>query len=338
MKKIALATVAITCLAGSAFAADMPVKAPVVAPVVTNPWDLAFGAGIYSDYNFRGISQSNRGPSVNAYFEPRYNFNDSLQAYVGVAGWSIDYPNRARAEIDLYGGIRPTFGKLALDFGVWYYYYPGGTCYNPAGTAANPTFGADCFNNGSLNGDQFPIIGVNGGNVIKKDLSFLEYFAKGTYTFNDNVAVGAAFFYDQDWLNFGFDAKYVSGNIKLTAPGSWLPTGYGLYLSGEVGHYFLGTTDAFYGNANFPLGIKLPDYTTWNVGVGFTYKVFTVDLRYYDTDLSEAECNAITSDFNATFSPANVTAINTNGLGSKWCGAAYVISLKADLTYGANIK
>jgi hypothetical protein len=38
-----------------------------------------------------------------------------LQAYAGVSGESLDFPNRAAAEIDLYGGIRPTFGKLALD-------------------------------------------------------------------------------------------------------------------------------------------------------------------------------------------------------------------------------
>ena len=38
-------------------------------------------------------------------------------------------PNRAAAEIDVYGGIRPTFGAFAFDIGVWGYLYPGGTCY-----------------------------------------------------------------------------------------------------------------------------------------------------------------------------------------------------------------
>ena len=52
----------------------------------------------------------------------------------------------------------------------------------------------------------------------------------------------------------------------------------GWYLSGEFGHYWLGTTDAFYGSVNFPAGTPLPDYSTWNVGLGFTYKVFTLDL------------------------------------------------------------
>ena len=70
---------------------------------------------------FRGVTQSNHKPSVAAYFEPRYNVTKDLQLYVGVAGASIAFANRAAAEIDIYGGIRPTFGAFAFDFGVWGY-------------------------------------------------------------------------------------------------------------------------------------------------------------------------------------------------------------------------
>ena len=42
-----------------------------------------------------------------------------------MAGASIDLPNHAAAEIDFYGGIRPTFGKLALDLGVLLLLLPG---------------------------------------------------------------------------------------------------------------------------------------------------------------------------------------------------------------------
>ena len=94
-----------------------------------SPFDVAVGAGIATDYNFRGISQSNNKASVNAYFEGRYNSSANLQWYAGIGGYSIDFPNRAAAEIDFYAGVRPTFDKLALDFGVWYYYYPGGQCF-----------------------------------------------------------------------------------------------------------------------------------------------------------------------------------------------------------------
>src|SRR5262249_48076189 len=86
------------------------------------------------------------------------------------------FPNRAAAEVDIYGGFRPTFGPLALDFGVWYYWYPGGQCFN--GSTA-PVFGLDCLANGYL-----PI----NGNVIKRDLSFVEGYAKGTFTVNDQCS------------------------------------------------------------------------------------------------------------------------------------------------------
>jgi hypothetical protein len=344
MKKTLLATLLATVSSvGTVFAADMAVKAPPpAAPAVTNPWDIAFGAGVYSDYVFRGISQSNHKPSVNAYFEPRYNINDYLQLYAGVGGWSIAFANRPSAEVDLYAGIRPTFGKLSFDFGVWYYYYPGGECYNGNLDINGNSFGADCLANGSL-----PI----SGNVIKKDLSFAEYYGKVTWAPTDTFAIGGAVFYDSNWLNFGTDATYASANIKLTAPTDWMPKNAGAYISAEVGHYWIGQADSFYcttvgPNAQgffqcgglYPNGIPLPDYTTWNVGVGLTWSVFTVDVRYYDTDLSKAECNALTSDFTATFNPGNITPFNPGGFGSNWCGQTYVVSLKADLTYGSNVK
>ena len=94
-----------------------------------DPWDFAFGSAIMSDYVFRGVTQSNHKPSVAAYFEPRYNVTKDLQLYVGASGESISFANRAAAEVDIYGGIRPTFGAFAFDFGVWGYLYPGGTCF-----------------------------------------------------------------------------------------------------------------------------------------------------------------------------------------------------------------
>lgn len=328
MKKTLLATLLATVSSvGTVFAADMAVKAPVMAPApVYNPWDIAFGAGVYSDYVFRGISQSNHKPSVNAYFEPHYNINENLQLYAGVGGWSIAFSNRPSAEIDMYAGIRPTFGKLSLDFGAWYYYYPGGECFNNPGNGV--VWGADCIANGNL----------PNGNVIKKDVSFAEYFAKASLAVTDNFTIGGGGYYDVNWLNFGFDAVYAAVNAKITVPSAWMPAGTGAYISGEYGRYWLGTTDAFYASAFYPAGIPLPDYSTWNVGAGLTWSVFTVDLRYYDSDLSKGECNAITSDFTATFDPSAYSTINTGSLASKWCGQAYVVSLKADLTYGSNVK
>ncbi len=77
-----------------------------------------------------------------------------------------------------------------------------------------------------------------------------------------------------------------------------------MYVSGEFGRQWLGTSDIFYGipgDALFAGGIQEPSYNTWNIGIGFTYKVFTLDLRYSDTDLSKGDCNAFTSDHTAKF-------------------------------------
>src|ERR1700733_7664407 len=114
----------------SAMAADMAVKAPPPPAPAPSPRDVYITGALMSDYNFRGITQSAHEPSTQAGFEPRYNFPKDLQGYIGVSGESIDFPNRAAAEIDFYGGIRPTFDKFAFDFGAWYYYYPGGQCFN----------------------------------------------------------------------------------------------------------------------------------------------------------------------------------------------------------------
>src|SRR6476659_10763403 len=139
MRKIILSAVAAIALATPALAADKKVAA-AAPPEPYNPWDVAFGGGVTSDYIFRGITQSNHKPSVSAYFEPRYNVTKDLQYYAGVSAESISFPNRAAAEVDVYGGIRPTFGAFAFDIGVWGYLYPGGTCYfgGPFDTAGNP--------------------------------------------------------------------------------------------------------------------------------------------------------------------------------------------------------
>src|SRR5215210_6119730 len=174
MKKMVLVATALALLSGPALAADMHVKAVAPAPAPFNPWDIAFGSAIMNDYVFRGITQSNHKPSVAAYFEPRYNVTKDVQLYIGLAGESISFPNRAAAEIDVYGGIRPTFGAFAFDFGVWGYLYPGGTCFfGAAADAAGRPLSAECAANALLN-----------GNVIKRNVSFFEGYAKVNYVVN----------------------------------------------------------------------------------------------------------------------------------------------------------
>src|SRR5712672_3064161 len=319
MKKLALLATALAMVSGSALAADMAVKAVKAPPPAPfDPWDVAFGSALMNDYIFRGVTQSNHKPSVAAYFEPRYNINKDVQLYIGAAGESISFPNRAAAEIDIYGGIRPTVGIFAFDFGVWGYLYPGGQCFNSAAIPGSGIPGSDAGCAVSPFGNSDPVTGalpIN-GNVAKKSASFYEGYAKVNVTINDQFQVGVNEYYSPNFLNLGAWGNYASITGKWTAPSTTFgSSGVGMYISGEFGRQWLGTSDRFYGtgliNPAFAAGIPEPSYNTWNIGVGFTYKVFTLDFRYSDTNLSKGDCNAFTSDFSTTNqSPAFVTPIN----------------------------
>jgi uncharacterized protein (TIGR02001 family) len=339
MKKLIFVALASVIVASASLAAsnagwtaDLPMKA-IKAPAPYDPWDIAFGSAVMNDYIFRGVTQSNHNASVAAYFEPRYNVNKDLQLYVGSSVESISFANRAAAEVDVYGGIRPTFGAFAFDIGVWGYLYPGSSCADNVVAAGNIPGGFVCPVSTTT-------IFLADGNVMKKDVSFMEIYGKANYTVNDSWQFGVTEFYSPNFLNSGAWGDYASIVGKYTAPGTLFgKTGIGLYVSGEFGRQWLGTSDAFYGlpGTRFAAGIPYASYNTWNIGLGFTYKVFTLDLRYSGSDLSKGNCNAFTSAFNAT-GTSSVTAINPAGAGSNWCGAAGIAKLSADLTAMANLK
>ncbi len=80
--------------------------------------------------------------------------------------------------------------------------------------------------------------------------------------------------------------------------------------------------------------MKYTSYTNWDAGFGWTYKAFTLDLRYYDTNLTKGECSVFTSASNTSFSASNVTTQNPTGLTSNWCSAAYI----AKLSFATNLS
>jgi uncharacterized protein (TIGR02001 family) len=189
----------LAAVAVPAHAADAPGKKKTAPPApvpVVSPWDFAFGAKLQSDYNFRGISQTDKKPGVMGYGEVRYdNF-----AYAGLAGYSVDLPTKPFAEVDLTAGIRPTLGPISFDLGGIYYLYPS----------------------------ESPISGTTVSNS-----DFFEFAGKASYTWNETVTLGGNAFYTWNWLGTGADATYVSAVAKVALPAGFAVSGeFGRYFIG----------------------------------------------------------------------------------------------------------
>ena len=252
MKKVVLSVVAALAFsAAPALAADMPAKAPKVAPAAApSPWDVAFGTAFTTDYDLRGVSQSNHKPAAQGYFEVDYTAADWVKFYAGVWGSSL-WTGFADAEFDITGGARFTWGNFGLDLGLIYYYYPGG-------------------NN--------VLAGLFTGN-------WTEAYAKPSYKFNDWLTVGGVF--ETAFNNFNNKVTpgviwvgdaghyFVAGNAVITLP--WKPhPDVTLSINPEIGYewYSSGVT------AN--LGLVSDTY--WDVGLDINYKAITLDLRYWGTN------------------------------------------------------
>lgn len=92
-------------------------------------YSLAGNAGLFSDYRFRGFTQTGYGPA----FQGGVDFSHKSGFYVGNWNSNVEQGafNGASLEMDFYGGYKMTVGPVGLDFGYLHYLYPksgaGGT-------------------------------------------------------------------------------------------------------------------------------------------------------------------------------------------------------------------
>ena len=94
------------------------------APAAEPEFTITGNLGIFSDYRFRGISQTNKKPAI----QGGVDFNHKSGFYLGNWNSNVDSAgfSGANIEMDFYGGWKTTFeGGFGLDLGVLYYYYPG---------------------------------------------------------------------------------------------------------------------------------------------------------------------------------------------------------------------
>jgi uncharacterized protein (TIGR02001 family) len=187
----------------------------LMLPVAAQAQDFNVYGGLAftSDYVFRGQSQTDKDPAVQAYLEGEYK-----GLYAGAWASNVDFGDNNDYEVDLYAGYRGELANgITYDAGyVLFYYNDSGYCCDEV-----------TFTLGVPIGDQFTVTG------------FIAYDPS-----KENVAY--------------------SGTAEYAITEKWT-------LSGTAGN-----DDA-------------TDADWYDVGINYALSdVAALDLRYYDTDVSES--------------------------------------------------
>jgi len=136
---------------------------------------------------------------------------------------------------------------------------------------------------------------------------------------NELFRVAGGFAYSPNVSNTGAWSWYAAGGVGFDVPSRFLLADIGVSFTGGAGYSWFGNQSPELG------GFPLPAYLNWQAGVTFTYKIFNLDLRYYDTNLSKENCFVLTGDPNARPGGAVDLVTNPEGLTSRWCSATFVV-------------
>ena len=146
-KTVISGLVVAACVAGSVQAQTSP--AAPAAPASDHTF--TGNVGLFSQYIFRGLTQTNRHPALQAGADYSHASGIYLGTWITNISWLKEnfsvpgfttgqYERGGRIEWDFYGGYKANFGKsdFTYDLGLLYYYYPG----SPKPPVAGP---AGCF-------------------------------------------------------------------------------------------------------------------------------------------------------------------------------------------------
>jgi uncharacterized protein (TIGR02001 family) len=110
-----------------------PAAAPADAKPAEPPYTLTGNLGFYSQYIFRGLTQTDAKPAVQGGFDYAHESGFYLGTWASNISWLNDgglCNHGCSLEWDFYGGWKHTWNEdWGLDIGVLQYYYPGS--YNP---------------------------------------------------------------------------------------------------------------------------------------------------------------------------------------------------------------
>lgn len=140
-----------TVLAGVFAAAVVPTTALAADPPPEHSFTGNFG--LYSQYIFRGLKQTDGDPAIQGGFDYAHKSGIYLGTWGSNISWLREnasvvvggtpvyagtYGQGGSLELDFYGGYKMSFGDFGIDVGTLYYWYPGKI--QPAFALAAPPF------------------------------------------------------------------------------------------------------------------------------------------------------------------------------------------------------
>jgi uncharacterized protein (TIGR02001 family) len=253
LKKTLLAGLVATALAPGLAAAQ---QAPA------SPHTLTGNVGLFSQYIFRGLTQTNREPALQGGFD--YSHSSGLYAgtWASNVSWLRDggaYSAGGSGEFDFYGGFKGSFGKsdFTWDIGTLYYYYPG-----DANTAANAL---------NIKANTWEVYGALGWKWLS---------AKYSYSVNDKT-FGVRDSSGTWYLDFGLNVPL--GDLSKPLDGFTLMAHYGIQK-------FRGTDprNAVVGGV-IQSNDTIYSYEDWKIGLSYALpQGFTIGAFYTDTSSADA--------------------------------------------------
>ncbi len=115
---------AMLIVASLTFAVDHNSVAQAEEPELINiPGSFSGSLGFFTDYKFRGVSQTASEMAVQGSFD----WNHNMGFYLGVWGSNVEFgaAGAGNTEFDIYAGVAREYWGITFDIGGIYYTYPG---------------------------------------------------------------------------------------------------------------------------------------------------------------------------------------------------------------------
>lgn len=248
---LVLGALTLGLMAQTALAGEWDREGSLKDPVQERSLSLAANVAFTSDYVFRGFSQSGEHFAVQGGFDASYGI-----LYAGTWASSLDFGN---APINCGNpGSTGDCADVELDL------YAG----------IKPTLGPISLDLGVI-GYLYP-----DAEDPTAELDYLELKMGASVKPVDQLTLGGTVFYSPEYTGETGNVWTLQGNAAYELPklGEITPT-----LSGTLGGV-IGDDPAF----NTVFGNGDDSYVYWNLGAAFNYDKFTLDLRYWDTNVSNA--------------------------------------------------